>query len=82
MTGVLATRSVNAAGGDGLLYGNPTQLLVQCAAVIATIAFSAFVTFVLIKVIGATMGIRSNDDNQSEGLDLVEHGEKGYHELI
>jgi Amt family ammonium transporter len=82
MTGVFATRSVNPAGGDGLLYGNPGQLLVQCAAVGSTIAFSALVTFVLLKVIGATMGIRSNDENQSEGLDLVEHGEKGYHELV
>ena len=81
MTGVFATRSVNPAGGDGLLYGNPGQLLVQCAAVGSTIAFSALVTFVLLKVIGATMGIRSTDENQSEGLDLVEHGEKGYHEL-
>lgn len=81
MTGVFATRSVNPAGGDGLLYGNPGQLLVQCAAVGSTIAFSALVTFVLLKVIGATMGTRSNDENQSEGLDLVEHGEKGYHEL-
>jgi Amt family ammonium transporter len=82
MTGVFATRSVNPAGGDGLLYGNPGQLLVQLAAVGSTIAFSALVTFVLLKVIGATMGIRSNDENQSEGLDLVEHGEKGYHELV
>ena len=81
MTGVLATRSVNAAGGDGLLYGNPAQLLMQCAAVTATIAVSAFVTFVLLKIIGATLGIRSNDEHQFEGLDLIEHGEKGYHEL-
>ena len=81
MTGVLATRSVNAAGGDGLLYGNPHQLLVQCVAVASTIAFSALVTFLLLKFIGATMGIRSIDEHQSEGLDLVEHGEKGYHEL-
>ena len=81
MTGVLATRSVNPAGGDGLLYGNPHQLLVQCAAVASTIAFSALVTFLLLKFIGATMGIRSIDEHQSEGLDLVEHGEKGYHEL-
>jgi Amt family ammonium transporter len=81
MTGVLATRSVNASGGDGLLYGNPMQLLVQFAAVAATIAFAAAVTFVLLKIIGATMGIKSNEAHQSEGLDLVEHGEKGYHEL-
>jgi ammonium transporter, Amt family len=81
MTGVLATRSVNAAGGDGLLYGNPGQLLVQGAAVVATIAFAALVTFVLLKIIGATSGIRSNEEHQSEGLDVIEHGEKGYHEL-
>jgi Amt family ammonium transporter len=54
---------------------------VQCAAVASTIAFSALVTFLLLKGIGATMGIRSIDEHQSEGLDLVEHGEKGYHEL-
>ncbi len=82
MTGVLATRAVNAAGGDGLLYGNPGQLLVQLVAVGATIAFSAIVTFILLKLIGATMGIRSGDEHQSEGLDLVEHGEKGYNELV
>jgi ammonium transporter, Amt family len=82
MTGLLATRSVNPAGGDGLFYGNPAQLLVQCAAVAATIAFSALVTYILLKLLGATMGIRSGDENQSEGLDLVEHGEKGYHELV
>jgi len=82
MTGVLATRAVNAAGGDGLLYGNPRQLLVQAVAVGATIAFSALVTFILLKLIAATIGIRSGDENQSEGLDLVEHGEKGYNELI
>jgi Amt family ammonium transporter len=82
MTGVLATRAVNAAGGDGLLYGNPKQLLVQLVAVVSTIAFSAIVTFILLKLIGATMGIRSGDEHQSEGLDLVEHGEKGYNELV
>jgi len=82
MTGVLATRAVNAAGGDGLLYGNPRQLLVQLVAVGSTIAFSALVTFILLKLIGLTIGIRSGDEHQSEGLDLVEHGEKGYNELV
>ncbi len=82
VTGLFATRSVNAAGGDGLFYGNPSQLLVQSAAVLATIAFSALVTFILLKLLSLTMGIRSNDEHQSEGLDLVEHGEKGYNELV
>jgi ammonia channel protein AmtB len=46
-----------------------------------TLTFAAPVTFVLLKIIGATMGIKSNEQHQSEGLDLVENEEKGYHEL-
>jgi len=82
ITGVFATRSVNAAGADGLLAGNPAQLLVQCAAVGATMLYSGVMTFLLLKAVGAVMGARSGDEHQSEGLDLVEHGEKGYHELV
>jgi Amt family ammonium transporter len=82
MTGVFASRAVNPGGNDGLVYGNASLVLVQAAAVLATILFSAIVTYVLLKVLTATMGIRSDDAHQTEGLDLVEHGEKGYHELI
>jgi Amt family ammonium transporter len=82
MTGVFASRAVNPGGNDGLVNGNPSLVLVQGAAVLATIVFSAIVTYVLLKVLGATMGIRSDEAQQTEGLDLVEHGEKGYHELI
>jgi Amt family ammonium transporter len=82
MTGVLATTSVNQAGNDGLLYGNPSLLWVQVVGVAATAAFSAAVTFVLLKVLDRTMGLRSSDEHQHEGLDLVEHGEKGYHEIV
>jgi Amt family ammonium transporter len=82
MTGVFATRSVNPAGNDGLLYGNPGLLLSQCIAVLATIAFSAAVTFVLLKLLGLGKGLRSTEEHQFEGLDLVEHGEKGYHEIL
>ncbi len=81
MTGVLATKSVNEAGNNGLLYGNPSQLWIQFIGVAATAAFAALVTFVLLKAIDATMGIRSRDEHEHEGLDLVEHGEKGYHEI-
>ena len=82
LTGVLATTTLNAAGANGLLYGNPSLLLVQFVGVVATIAYSAAVTFVLMKVIGAVTSIRSSDEHPHEGLDLVEHGEKGYHELV
>jgi Amt family ammonium transporter len=82
MTGVFATKSVNPAGNDGLLAGNPAQLWVQFLAVAATIVFAATVTFVLLKVLGAVASLRSGEEDEHEGLDLVEHGEKGYHELL
>ncbi len=82
MTGVLATRSVNGAGSDGLLYGNPSLLWIQFVGVAATAAFSAMVTFVVLKLLDTTLGLRSSDEHQHEGLDLVEHGEKGYHEIV
>ena len=81
-TGVFATKSVNPAGNDGLLYGNSALLLTQCIAVLATVAFSATVTFLLLKMLALGEGLRSTDEHQFEGLDLVEHGEKGYHELL
>jgi Amt family ammonium transporter len=82
MTGVLATKSVNEAGNNGLLYGNASLLWVQFVGVVATAAFAALVTYVVLKTINATMGIRSSDEHQHEGLDVVEHGEKGYHEIV
>lgn len=82
MTGVFATKAVNAAGNDGVLYGNVSLLWIQFVGVIATAAFAAIVTFVLLKIINTTMGVRSSDEQQHEGLDLVEHGEKGYHEIV
>lgn len=82
MTGVFATTSVNGAGADGLLYGNPELLWVQFVSVAATAAFTALVTFILLTLIDRTMGIRSSDEQQHEGLDVVEHGERGYHEIV
>ncbi len=82
MTGVFATKAVNEAGNNGVLYGNASLLWIQFVGVFATAAFAAIVTFVLLKIINATMGIRSSDEHQHEGLDLVEHGEKGYHEIV
>jgi Amt family ammonium transporter len=81
LTGVFATRSVNPAGNDGLLAGNWELLRVQSVAVAATVVFAAAVTFLLLKLLGSLSAIRSSGEHEVEGLDLVEHGEKGYHEL-
>jgi Amt family ammonium transporter len=82
MTGILATKAVNPAGNDGLINGNASLVLVQLVAVGATIVFSALVTYLILTFVDATIGIRSDDAHQAEGLDLVEHGEKGYSELV
>jgi Amt family ammonium transporter len=82
MTGFFATTSVNPGGNDGLLYGNPGLLATQTIAILATLVFSGLATYAILKVLGSLMKIRSDEEDQFEGLDVVEHGEKGYHELV
>jgi len=81
LTGVFATKLVNPAGADGLLYGNPGQLLTQAIAVIVVAAYSAGVTFVLLKIIDATIGIRVSEAEEQAGLDESQHGEVAYREI-
>ncbi len=81
-TGVFATTAVNAAGADGLLAGNPGLLGIQAVAVLVTIVYSGGVTWLLLKGLQLVSPVRSDHEHEHEGLDLVEHGEKGYHELL
>jgi Amt family ammonium transporter len=81
LTGVFASKAVNPAGFDGLLYGNPGQLVTQAVAVLAVAAYAAGVTFVLLKIIDATIGIRVSEAEEHAGLDESEHGEMAYREL-
>jgi Amt family ammonium transporter len=78
LTGLLAQKAVNAAGADGLLFGNPGLFGTQLIAVLATWVYSAAVTFVLLKLLDATMGLRVNAEQEDEGLDVAEHGESAY----
>lgn len=78
LTGVFATTTVNPAGFDGLLYGNPGQLLTQGIAVAVVIIYSAVVTWVLLKVIDLVIGVRVSSDEEEQGLDLSQHGESAY----
>jgi len=78
LTGVFATTAVNSAGRDGLIAGNAAQMLPQLAGVLATIAFSFTVSWVILRVLDATMGIRVNAETEEAGLDVSEHAETGY----
>ncbi len=76
--GALATGIFASVGYQGLLHGNPKQLLVQAIGAGATIAYSVVVTFIILKVIDATVGLRVDSDGEQQGLDVVEHSEVGY----
>jgi Amt family ammonium transporter len=78
LTGVFATTTVNPAGGNGLLYGNPNQFLVQLLTTAAVAAFAFGVTFVIAKLLHGWMGLRVSPSAEQVGLDLSEHGERAY----
>lgn len=77
-TGIFASKVVNPAGADGLLHGNPKQFLIQLAAVLVTIVYTATVTFIIYKVVDAFMGIRVGEKDELMGLDLTQHHERAY----
>lgn len=77
-TGLWASKGINAAGADGLFYGNPMQLWIQFKAVVITIVYSAAVTFVLLKLVHLVFPLRSEKQEERIGLDLTEHRESAY----
>jgi ammonium transporter, Amt family len=77
-TGIFATTSVNADGADGLLYGNPMLVVKQLAAIGAVWAFTFVVTFIIVKVVQKTMGLRVSKTEETLGLDISQHGERAY----
>jgi ammonium transporter, Amt family len=76
-TGVLATTAINSLG-RGLIDGNPGQLVVQLAAVGATIAYAVVATFVIVRLVDLLLGIRVPQREEEVGLDLAVHGEVAY----
>jgi len=77
-TGVFATKLVNDAGGDGLLYGNPKQLWIQLIAVVVTWVLAFVMTTIILKVLDAIMGLRVSEEDELAGLDLSQHSETAY----
>ncbi|WP_425059189.1 Ammonium transporter [Sporomusa carbonis] len=77
-TGLFASTSVNPAGADGLFYGNAGQLTTQLIGVGASWITAIVMTFIIIKVIGLFMQVRASAEQEVQGLDITEHGERGY----
>jgi Amt family ammonium transporter len=77
-TGLFASKDVNPLGNNGLFFGNPAQLGIQAISVVATIALSATLTFVILKVISLFTSLRATEAEEEEGLDIAQHGEDAY----
>lgn len=74
-TGVFAQKLVNPAGADGLLYGNPRQLVVQVAAVAAVAIWGFVMSVIIMRAIDYVMGLRVSPEEEALGLDVSQHGE-------
>src|SRR4029077_3665543 len=68
LTGVFAQKALNGVA-DGALFGNPGQLVIQAAAILAAIVYSGTMSFVLLKLIGLVMPLRADAQDESIGLD-------------
>lgn len=77
-TGIFASKAVNAGGADGLLYGNPGQLVVQAGAVAVSILFAFVGTYLILKIVDALVGLRVSEEEERMGLDLSQHEERAY----
>jgi Amt family ammonium transporter len=75
-TGLFASAAIN--GTDGLFFGNPAQLGPQIIGVVATWIYAAVGTWIILKILDVTMGLRVADEDEQMGLDLSQHNETGY----
>jgi len=78
LTGVFAATSL---GGTGFAEGNTTmaaQVVAQLIGVVATIIFTTIMSFIILKVIDIVIGLRVNEEQETEGLDIALHEERGY----
>jgi ammonium transporter, Amt family len=82
LAGVFATKAVNGAGADGLLFGNPGQVVTQIVAVLIAYVLAGVGTFIILKVLSLFMELRVKPEVENDGLDVHEHGEEGYGESL
>lgn len=77
-TGLFASKAINAAGADGLFYGNPAQFGIQAMAVLISVVFAFTGTFIILKLVDGMMGLRVSEEEERMGLDLSQHDERAY----
>lgn len=78
LTGIFATKAINSAGANGLLYGNPKQFLIQIIAVTAVVLVSAIGTAIILLILKLFINLRPSPQDEKKGIDIIEHGESAY----
>jgi Amt family ammonium transporter len=78
VTGLFASKAINAAGADGLFFGNAGQFGIQSLMVCAVALFSLIGTWIILKIVNAVVGLRVSPEDESTGLDLSQHNERAY----
>ncbi len=78
LTGLLALKSVNPAGADGLLAGHGVQLWIQLKAAGFTLLWVGVGTFAILKLLALVIPLRASDGDECQGLDINAHGEEAY----
>jgi Amt family ammonium transporter len=81
LAGVFASTGLGLFSGQGFAEGITSisgQLQVQFIGVVATVAYTAIATFIILKVVDAITGLRVSSETETAGLDIEEHGEQGY----
>jgi Amt family ammonium transporter len=78
MTGLLASKTVNPSGADGLLSGNPAFFGAQALTVTVVGLFSAIGTWVVLKLVDRLVGLRVLPEEERMGLDISQHDERAY----
>ena len=77
LVGVFADATVNGST-DGLLFGNPQQVVIQLVSILAVFAYSGALTYIILKALSMVMDIRSSEKQEATGLDIPYHGEEAY----
>lgn len=77
-TGLFASSAVNSAGANGAFFGNVGLLQSQIMSIVAATVYSFTISFVILKVLDKTIGLRLTPEEEYEGLDLSQHGESGF----
>ena len=79
-TGLFANSEVSGIDfADGLFHGNAQQLWDQSVGIVGVALFSFIVTYLILKVLDMTMGVRVTESDEELGLDVTQHGERAYH---